>query len=51
VAVVEIRWGPAMVDVAAYMGAGAVFPDSGLDPFDYELNPTAPNGLTSLVKP
>ena len=26
VAVVEIRWGPAMVDVAAYMGAGAVLP-------------------------
>jgi len=51
VAVVVIRWGPAMVDVAAYMGAGAVLPDSGLDPFDYELNPTAPNGLTSLVKP
>ena len=25
-AVVEIRWGPAMVDVAAYIGAGAVLP-------------------------
>ena len=49
--VVEIHRGPAMVDVAAYMGAGAVLPDSGLDPFDYELNPTAPNGPTSLVKP
>jgi len=51
VAVVAIRWGPAMVDVAAYIGAGAVLPDGGLNPFDYELNPTAPNGLTSLVKP
>jgi len=51
VAVVEIRWGPAMVDVAAYIGAGAVLPDGGLNPFDYELNPTAQNGPTSLVKP
>ena len=41
VAVVAIRWGPAMVDVAAYMGAGAVLPDGGLNPFDYELNPIA----------
>ena len=51
VAVVVIRWGPAMVDVAAYIGAGAVLPDGGLNPFDYELNPTAQNGPTSLVKP
>ena len=42
---------PAMADVAAYMAAGAVLPDGGLNPFDYGLNPTAENGPTSLVKP
>jgi len=40
-----------MVDVAAYMVAGAVLPDSGLNPFDYGLEDTAPNGPTYLVNP
>ena len=47
-AVVEIRWGPAMVDVAAYIGAGAVLPDSGLNPFDHGLEDTAPTEPTSV---
>jgi hypothetical protein len=51
VAVVVIRWGLAMVDVAAYMGAGAVLLDSGLNPFAYGFEDTAQNGPTSLVKP
>ena len=50
-AVVVIRWGLAMVDVAAYIGAGAVLLDSGLNPFAYGFEDTAQNGPTSLVKP
>ena len=40
-----------MVDVAAYVGAGATLPDSELNPFDCWVEDTTPNGPTSLVKP
>jgi len=40
-----------MASVSEYIAAGAVLSDSGLNPFDYGLTPTAEIGPTSLVKP
>jgi len=40
-----------MVDLAAYIGAGAVLPDSESNLLDCWVEDTTPNGLTSLVKP